>query len=333
MIQVGIIGLGRMGILHSDVINGVSNGSVVAVCEKELLLRKMAKKILPSVHFYESPSEMLRTEALDAIFVTTPIQTHVPVLEEVLSSQTNRIAVFCEKPLAGNYSDALRISQEFAESITMVGFQKRRSALFSKAKELLENNAIGDILFFKSYGYLTDVFKRNKGWRYEKGTGGVLLDFGVHLVDLIEWFFGEPDVVKSFESSFFSEAEDYVHCFMKFSRGFIGSLDVCWSMRNYRLPEMGIEIHGTNGLIIVNDDFLKIELDAKVNGIMDEGKHMFYKPALNTSVDFFMGDPEYTLEDQAFLDAVISKKKCTPDFCDAAKANKLISQIHKEAGN
>jgi len=140
-------------------------------------------------------------------------------------------------------------------------------------------------------------------------------------------------MVKSAKRAIYSEAEDYVHAVLGFSTGLTGSMDVCWSVRNYRLPEVHVEIHGRKGALFVSDDHLRVELDEGTPALMPNGKHQVYKPSFNSSVSFLLADPEYTLEDQAFLEALSRGQKCRPDFNDAAKVNWLIDRIHKEAEN
>jgi len=158
-----------MGIMHAAIANALSGG-LVSICEKGLLLSKLAKKVLPSVQFYHDPSEMAENEDLDAVFVTTPTHTHTPILQQLMSD--SNVGVFCEKPLAVTHDEAVAAARLSEGRITMVGFQKRFSPLFMKGKEILDKRALGDLSFFRSHCYLTDVFGRKQGWRYKKGTGG-----------------------------------------------------------------------------------------------------------------------------------------------------------------
>jgi len=315
-----------MGIMHAAIANALSEG-VVSICEKDRLLSTLASKVLPKVQFYDDPVEMVTKENLDAVYVTTPTHTHVPILEK-LASQTG-LGVFCEKPLAESCDKATYIARIFEGRTVMVGFQKRFSSPFLRGKELLDKQVLGDLSFFRSHCYLTDVFGRRRGWRYEKGTGGVLLDLGVHLADILLWYFGEPKVVKSVKRAIYSEGEDYVHSVLRFNTGLVGSMEVCWSVRNHRLPELHIEISGKKGTMVINDDYLHIERD-KENLTTPEVAR-FHKQAMTPSVNFLLADPEYTLESRAFLESVSLEQKCRPDFNDAAKVNRLVDTIHREA--
>ena len=322
-----------MGILHAGILNALSNCKVTAVCENDPIVSRVAKKILRDVSFYSEVSKMLTDTDVDALFITSPIQTHALVILAALQSSPS-VALFSEKPLAMNGTEASEIANKVATNgaINMVGFHKRFSPVFRDAKRLIDSGVIGKIQFLKSYSYSADVFRRGEGWRFRKEGGGALLDLGPHILDLILWFFGDPERVTAFERSLYSsEVEDYVHVTLRFPSGLIGSLDISWSARGYRLPEIRLDMQGTNGSMIVCDDYIKIQVEETVPGVMDSGIQLLQKPSYNTNVDFLLADPEYTLEDKYFVKAAEEKTQTVPDFHTAAKVNHLVDLIHKNA--
>lgn len=332
MVRVGVVGLGKMGILHAGIVSALEGVSLAAICEKEWIITRAAKKIVTNVPMYVDVAEMVRKQNLDAVLITSPIHTHNQVIRTLLDSGST--AIFSEKPLAASASEAVEIVKATSEKriINMVGFQKRFSPIFRRAKHLLENGAIGEIQFFRAYSYLSDIFHQGGGWRFKKGLGGALLEHGPHLLDLLLWYFGDVRNISAKERSFYSkDVEDYVHAMFEFESGTLGALDISWSVRNYRLPETSLEIQGTNGILKVSDDIIRMELDSDVKGVVEAGKHTFQKPAFDTSVEFLLGEPEFTLEDKSFLYAVERKESIEPDFRTASKVNQLIDRIHEEA--
>jgi predicted dehydrogenase len=125
--------------------------------------------------------------------------------------------------------------------------------------------------------------------------------------------------------------EDEVHANITFASGLSGTADISWSETGYRLPEIRLEIHGTNGWIIVSDDYVSIQTNAGVNGVIEAGKHVFQKPEFNTNVDFLLAEPEYTMEDRAFMEAVQAGSQIEPSFQTAAKVNDFVDMIHQNA--
>ena len=328
-VKVGIVGLGKMGLLHAGILNALPESSVSSIAEKEGTLSKFAKKLLPGVRFYSNVGDMLCHEELDAVYVTTPISSHLPIMEHIVSSE-KKPGVFVEKPLAGNYRDASRL-HGLASSrglLSMVGFQKRFSPIFQRARSMLAEGILGEVTSFAAYSYVSGMFSEGKGWRFKAGQGGALLDLGPHLIDLLMWYFGEPiDIKGSTRSTYSKEVDDSAQGTLRFRTGLVGSFDVSWSVEGYRLPEIGISVTGRNGMLRVTDDYLKVELSSESAG-MKAGKHHFQKPEFNSGVDFLIGDPEYCIEDRYFIECILHHKFPEPDFLAGSKVNMIVDEIH-----
>jgi predicted dehydrogenase len=331
--KFGIVGLGKMGILHAAILNALPSSVVTSIAEREDTLVRFAKKLVPNVQFYRSIHDMLAEEDdLDAIYVTTPISSHRPLIEAI-SSSNREPGVFVEKPLAGSYADAIAIanhSTRFGDRC-MVGFQKRFSPVFRRGKSLLDDGVLDELISFKSYSYVSGVFSEGTGWRQRAGQGGALLDLGSHLIDTLVWYFGRPTFVKGNTGSLYSkEVDDYASGLLEFDSGVKGDFDVSWSKEGYRLPETGIEIVGKNGKMTVNDDYLKLDLRSNALGL-SAGKHLIRKPELNMSVDFLVGDAEYCLEDRYYRDCLENKNSPIPGFADGVIVNEIIGRILNES--
>ena len=318
-----------MGLLHAGIHSALNGEPVSVAAETDGFLSKMARKILPNARIYQDYKEMIETEHdIEGIIVTTPIHTNTTIVSEILRSKKH-LGIFVEKPLSTNYDDARKICDAAKGSgvTNMVGFQKRFAATFRRAKDAVANDEIGTPQFFKSYSFMSDIFRKGQGWRFQPDSGGVTLEVGPHILDLIIWLFGEPTIVSGFRKKLYSdEVEDYVHAAMQFGSGLNGYTDISWSVRNYRLPEVFLEVNGTNGVLTVCDDYVKLQLDED-RGQTRAGTHMLRKPQLQPSVPFLLGDPEFCVEDQAFLQALNEKGSVDPDFSAAAKVNSLMDKI------
>jgi predicted dehydrogenase len=208
----------------------------------------------------------------------------------------------------------------------MVGFQKRFSRVLQQAKQIVDAGSLGELMFFRAHAFSSDILRAGRSWRLRRGTGGVLLDLAPHLLDLVIWLFDEPRSVEAVKKQFYSkEVDDYVHAMMSFSSGLHGHLDACWSLREFRLPEIWIEVRGTNGSLTATDDYVTTSLHKDGETV----NCMYYKQSFDDSVPFLLAYPEYTLEDEAFL----GSEKMIPgvSFGDAARVNHLIDEIEKAA--
>ena len=332
-VNAGIVGFGKMGVLHAGILNALPDCKVKAICETEPLIRKIASKALPQVGFYDSPFDMATQESLDAVYVTTPIPSHVSVVTELVRSG-KRLGLFVEKPLAGSVQEAQQIVEMASRFATtdMIGFQKRFLPQFARAKELLDEGALGEVTSFHGYSYLASIFSKGRGWRFKKGEGGALLDLGSHLIDLVIWYFGLPSSITARESSTYSElVDDSAHVEFGFKENISGSVDVSWSKEGYRLPETWLEISGPNGTLKVSDDVLELNIAKEIIGLARAGRSVLRRPELIQGVDFLLGDPEYCLEDEQFLSALRSGSHTAPSLEDGVGVNKVIELAHTVA--
>src|SRR5262249_40337003 len=129
---------------------------------------------------------------LDGVIVTTPVQTHVGILMDLLDSG-KIMNYFVEEPLSASLAESTRIcdAARSADCIHMVGFQKRYGSTFAKAKKIISSGDLGKLQFFSGHIYSSDISGAGEGWRLKKG-GGVVVDLGPHIIDLVIWYFGQP---------------------------------------------------------------------------------------------------------------------------------------------
>ena len=114
---------------------------------------------------------------------------------------------------------------------------------------------------------------------------------------------------------------------MHFENVPLGSLQVSWSIRNYRLPEFRIEIHLDEGTIIVTEKYLNIYSEKEVDSIK-KGWNTYYKQNLTNNIQINLGGAEYTLEDLHFLNCILENKKTLCDFREAAKTNFVLDKVY-----
>ena len=323
-LRVAIIGLGKMGLLHACILNTLPNVELTALCDKSTLIRKFCKKMFNRVHVLDGVEKLFDLD-LDAVYVTTPIPSHSFVTKTIYSEGIAR-NVFEEKTLASSYDEAkelCRLAQSFG-GINMVGYMKRFAVTFRKAKDLLNQETLGEVISFDAYAYSSDFLEIKKSSRTSASRGGVLGDLGAHVIDLALWFFGELEVDSAkLEPLSEGGSEDSAYFSVKKHNGLEGWFNISWCMENYRLPEFGLLIRGSRGTIRVNDDEVELE--------QDYGKFKWYRHDLNDNVSFLLGAPEYFREDECFIKSVSDGGNAEPSFCAASKVDYIIGQVKKRA--
>ena len=320
-LSVGVVGFGKMGMLHAGILNFLPEVQLTVICERSGLIRKFLKKVFRSVDVVDEV-DRLSSFDLDATYVTTPIGSHFSVVKSIYE---NRIAqnLFVEKTLASNFGEARKIC-EFAREfggVNMVGYMRRFCVTFMKAKDLLSEDIVGEPLSFRAYAYSSDFFGFDGGLKVKTPKVGVLRDLGCHALDLALWFFGDLKVTNARVESVVNEASiDSAYFRVEASSGLVGEFSVSWCVDGYRMPEVGFVIEGSEGRLTVNDDELGLDLkDGRV--------HKWFRHDLGDRVDFWLGSPEYYREDERFVKAVARGKDVEPSFETAAKVDSLIDEV------
>jgi len=315
-IRVAVVGLGKMGLMHSCVLNTLNDVELVALCEKNALVRRFGKKIIPSIDIVES-LDLLTKIKLDALFVTTPPASHFSIIKSCYEKGIAK-HIFTEKPLAVNNIQAEKLIR-FAESagnVNMVGYHRRFSVTFGKAKQLLESGVIGNVQSFKGHAYSAD-FLGAKTTKQAISRGGVIEDSGCHVIDIALWMLGDMETIGAdVESLIGKGSEDQAFIEVKTLGGIKGELNVSWCKEGYRLPDMCLVLSGDRGTLTVNEDNVQVSANGKIN--------VWYKHDLNDYVPFFIGGSEYQREDELFIRAIQLGNKVQPDFRAAAKVNRLV---------
>jgi len=325
------IGLGKMGMLHSSILNVLEGVELAAVTDNEKILTKYIKKAIPNINVYQDYKKMIDKEDLDIVYITTPVASHLPMAQACIKNELN---FFVEKPLTKNLEEAKIICSELKKSnlIHSVGYNVRFVDTFSHTKSLLDQNILGEISSVNSTMYVSNIFSKPSGWRFKKSLsgGGVILELGCHLIDLLLWYFGPIIDVSGKIKSVYSEVEDFANAKFVFSNKIRGELDTSWSKEGYSTPEINIEIIGKNGKLRVNQDFIEINLEESVPPLK-EPKTKIYKQEIEQGVFFDVAGPDYTKEDIHVINSVKKKSKTLIDAFEASKTQSVIQAIYDSA--
>lgn len=325
-LRVAVVGLGKMGLLHASILNTFPNVELSALCDKGSLIRKFCKKVFDNVRVVDDLNKLSDLD-LDIVYVATPIPSHFGVLGSIYS---NKIAhnVFTEKTLASSYDEAKKLcelAQNFG-GINMVGYMKRFAVTFRKARDLLTQDSLGEIVSFDARAYSSDFFGSEKSSKASGSRGGVLKDLGAHVIDLALWFFDDLEVDSiELEQPTDWGSEDSAQFSVKRSDGLEGSFDISWCKENYRMPEFELVINGSEGSMRVNDDRLELKLN-------DAKSSLWHRHDLNDHVGFLLGAPEYFREDDYFIKSVLEKRNVNSSFQAASKVDYIIDQVKSRAG-
>jgi predicted dehydrogenase len=317
-LRVAIVGVGKMGLVHASILNTLPNVELVELCDKSTLIRKFFSGLQSSIRIIDDIAEICASD-IDIVYVTTPIPSHFLIINSICSLK-EAPNVFVEKTLSSSYSDSMKICELTRNSgkVNMVGYMKRFAVTFRKAKELLNQGAIGSVYSFEAHAYSSDFFGLSNPSQKSSSRGGVLNDLGSHVIDLAIWFFGDLKVqLRPINTE---NIQNTVQFNVKSDHSVDGFFDVSWIKEGYHVPEFGLLINGSEGKIAVDDDVVELESAA------GQSTH-WHRHDLNDNVGFLLGAPEYFREDEYFVESVLNGVIAEPSFDTASKVDYIIGKV------
>jgi predicted dehydrogenase len=316
-VRIGVVGCGKMGLLHASLLNTIQSASVVALCEKSKRITRFLGKMMTKMQIVNDLEE-LSGLGLDAIYVTTPIPSHYSIIETVISRKIAK-DVFTEKTLGSNYSQSKQLREMMQDKVSMVGYHKRFGVTFGKAKDFLNQGRIGAVQSFEAYAYSSDFASSPKSQELSTSRDGVLRDLGCHAIDLALWYFGDLEVEPERLAPKI-KASDALSFAVRTSSGIRGEFSASRCMADYRMPVIGFSIKGTHGSLDVDEDKLTLKTT-------EGGALQWFRPSLEDNADFLLGGPEYLREDQHFVSSILAGSRTASDFSSASRVDSIIERV------
>ena len=266
MIKIGIIGCGKIAqIRHIPEYAANPDAKLYGFFDVN---QERAKEI--AVKYggiaYESYQQMLEDPEIDAVSVLTPNFTHAEISIAALKAGKH---VLCEKPMATTLTDceAMAATARKTGKKLMIAQNQRLAGAHRKAKELLDNGAIGDVITFRtSFSHSGadnwSVDGRNS-WFMDKSRScfGAMADLGVHKTDLMVYLLGTGiakasavigTLQKKFPDGTPITVDDNAFCTYVMDNGVIGTMNANWT--NYGSEDNSTSIYGTLGAMHIYKD-------------------------------------------------------------------------------
>jgi predicted dehydrogenase len=247
MIKCGIIGFGKMGETRANAIERSARGQVVSVYDTTKI---------EGTGYMISPDEdtIINDPSIDAVFICTPNYRIVPLCKQALAAGKH---VFSEKPPAFNAAEVeeVRAIEESSGKKLMYGFNHRHHDSIKKMKQMMDSGELGKVLWMRGrYGKEVDE-DYFKGWRADPklAGGGIMLDQGIHMLDLFLHFAGDFDEMHSIVSNLhwkMDGLEDNVFAIMRNTKsGISASLHSTMTQWRYLFS---LEVFLQKGSLILN---------------------------------------------------------------------------------
>jgi predicted dehydrogenase len=206
-------------------------------------------------HWYSDAFELINSPEVNAIYVATPPSSH---LEYAIAALKKGYPVYVEKPVTLNAAEAQQLAdavQQYNGKL-VVAHYRRRLPMFLKVKELLEQQAIGNVRTIQMRLWQSRkpalVTKGSPNWRTqpELSGGGYFHDLSPHQLDLMLYFFGEPVHYKGFglNQSHTTGADDHVTGSILFKNNVVFNGSWCFNVAETENID-SCEIVGSEGKI------------------------------------------------------------------------------------
>ncbi|PCJ63219.1 MAG: hypothetical protein COA73_05580 [Candidatus Hydrogenedentota bacterium] len=325
-LRVSLIGLGKMGRIRYEELCKHPGVQVVAGADPD------STKALDDLDYESDPAAILKSD-VDAIFIATPNHETPDFVCAALDAGKH---VFCEKPPGRTVEDIQVIMEAEKRNPSLklkFGFNHRYHAGIQEAKRIIDSNRLGHILWIRGiYGKCGGEDFENS-WRSKKETagGGVLLDQGIHMLDLFRLFCGDFVEIKSMVSKSYwdIDVEDNAFALLRAAEGRVCMLHSSSTQWKHRF---NLEITLSDGYLSVNGILSSTrsygdETITVARRKFDDG---FDTGSPREETIYFDTDPSWELEIADFVDNIANNTPVHPGSSqDALKAMEAVFAIYK----
>jgi len=270
--------------------------------------------------WYSDADDLIADPQVNAIYIATPPDSHA---EYTLRAARSGKPVYVEKPMARTHGECERMIDACrdADVPLFVAYYRRRLPTFLKARELIEDGAIGDVRFagVTLVGPpAPDHLNGELPWRVlpEISGGGLFFDVGSHQLDLLDFLLGPIESARghAVNQAGWYPAEDAVSASFAFESGAIGNGIWCFTLSPGSTIDR-TDIVGTQGRIT----FSTFGLDQPLTLVRENGQ----------SEEFLLPPPTHVQEPliQTIVDALNGRGSCPSTGVSAARTSKVMDCV------
>lgn len=331
-LRAGIVGYGYMGEIRRQNIEAHASLTLAGIADP-----RGVRNAPSGVPIYES-YEGLVDAGVDALFVCTP--NHVTP-EAIVYAIERGCHVFSEKPPGRCLEDVQRIisAERRHPAVKLVfGFNHRYHPGITDAKAIADSGALGAVLTLRGAYGKSGGEGFEQSWRNNpaEGGGGILLDQGIHMLDLFRLFCGEFDEVIGVVGSahWNIPVEDNAMVLLRNSRGQLAQLHssaTAWK-HIFRL-EIGLE----KGYLVVSG------LLSKTGSYGRETLLIGRRPARGEAValgnpreelTYYDTDLSWMVQVERFVECILEDRPVTESTAeDALRVMEIVDRVYRAASN
>jgi len=326
-LKVGIAGYGIVGQRRHKCIDNNPMLEVVAVCDR---YPYESRDALGCIKYLSNYGELLK-ESLDILFVC---MTNDINAEVTIAGLEAGLHVFCEKPPGRDVEDirkVIHIEKKYPKLKLMYGFNHRYHDSIRGALQIVRSGKLGSIINMRGmYGKSKIVTFNQSNWRTKREVagGGVLLDQGIHMIDLMRLFAGEFYDVKSFLSNnhWGFDVEDNAYAIMQSESGVIAMINSSATQWRHKF---NLEINLESGSLILGGILSGTKSYGSETLTVSEVNHELDSGDPKEQITRYNSDPSWQDEIDMFARSISDDVMITSGTSDdALKTMELVYRIY-----
>jgi predicted dehydrogenase len=326
-LKVGIAGYGVVGKRRRQFIDAHPELRTVAVCDRTFAADGALDDGLPCYTSYQN----LLDQDLDVLFVCLTNDVNP---DATIAGLEKGLHVFCEKPPGRDLDDIARVRVCEGNNPALklkYGFNHRYHDSVRDALKLAGSGALGGIINLRGiYGKSKLITFGQSSWRTERklAGGGVLLDQGIHMVDLLRLFAGEFEEVQSFisNSHWQHDVEDNAYALMRTADGKVAILHSSATQWRHRFSlEIALERGAINlsGILSGSKSYGDETMTVAWSAAEEQGN-----PKEETT--HYQNDRSWSDEIDEFAQAILNDEQIKSGSSDdALKSMELVYRIYR----
>jgi predicted dehydrogenase len=232
-VRIGVLGFGGWGPNHVRNFNGIKESEVILIADPDASRRAQAQQQWPFCRVVSDSDEVLASDEVDAVVVSTPLASHFDLSLGALEAGKD---VLCEKPLASTVTQCERLVGEAEERsrILHVGHVFLFNAGILKLKEIIDYGDLGSLYYFHAV-------RTNLGpFRLDTNAVG---DLATHDISIFDFLLGSsPEAVSATGMRCLQDRqEDVAFITLYYPRGVLANILVSWldPMKVRRITAVG----------------------------------------------------------------------------------------------
>ena len=261
MIRIGIIGCGKIAqVRHLPEYAANPHAELVGYYDKN---QERAREVAAQYggRVYDSYFDLLNDPQIDAVSVCVENRSHAEITTYALYSGKH---VLCEKPMAVTLAEceSMVAAAERNGKRLMIGHNMRFDPVHRRAKELLEQGVIGDVITFRTVigNSGPEGWSMEGNWFFDKKKAamGALSDLGIHKIDLLQYLTGQTVIETTAKVLTLNKhntdgtpigVDDNALCILRMNGGAVGTLAASWTIYGHECNSTCF--YGTKGIMLI----------------------------------------------------------------------------------